>query len=43
MGNLGSQQKVPDARKARGSQDPSEMMLAEIPKKGKGEPVETIF
>jgi hypothetical protein len=27
---------------ARGSQDPVEMMLAEIPNKGEKEPVETI-
>ena len=37
----GSHQKVPDARKARGSQDP--MTLAEIPNKGERKPVETIF
>jgi hypothetical protein len=34
--------KIPDARKARGSQEPTGMTLAEIPKKGEGEPVETI-
>jgi hypothetical protein len=39
---LGSNQKVPDARKARASQDPAQMILAEILNKGKGEPVETI-
>jgi hypothetical protein len=38
----GSHQNVPDARKARDSQDPTEMTLAEIPNKGEGEPVETI-
>jgi hypothetical protein len=34
MGNWSSQQKVPDARKARGSQDPTGVTLAEIPNKG---------
>jgi len=38
----GSHKKVPDARKARGSQDPTEMRLAEISNKGEREPVETI-
>jgi hypothetical protein len=38
----GSHQKVPDARKARGSQDPTGMTLVEIPNKGEREPVETI-
>jgi hypothetical protein len=43
-GTGGSHQKVSDARKARGSQDPTGMMtLAEIPNKGEREPVETIF
>ena len=37
-----SHQQVPDARKARGSQDPTGMTLAEIPNKGEIEPVETI-
>jgi hypothetical protein len=37
-----SNQKVPDARKARASQDPTGVTLAEIPHKGEGEPVETI-
>ena len=41
-GTGGSNQKVPDARKARASQDPTGMTLAEIPHKGEGEPVETI-
>ena len=41
-GEPGSNQKVPDARKARGSQDPTGMTLAEIPNKGEREPVETI-
>jgi hypothetical protein len=35
-------QKIPDTRKARASQDPMEMTLAEIPHKGEGEPVKTI-
>jgi hypothetical protein len=39
---LGSQQKVPDAKKTRGFQDPIRMTLAEIPNKGEREPVETI-
>ena len=39
----GSNQKVPDARKARASQDPTRMTLAEIPNKGEGEPFETII
>jgi hypothetical protein len=38
----GSNQKVPDARKARASQDPTEMTLAEIPHKGEEEPVKAI-
>jgi hypothetical protein len=38
----GSNQKVSDARKARASQDPTGMTLAEIPQKWEGEPVETI-
>jgi hypothetical protein len=38
----GSIQKVPDARKARASQDRMGMTLAEIPHKVEGEPVETI-
>jgi hypothetical protein len=38
----GSHQKVPDARKARDSQDPTGMTLAEIPNKEEKEPVETI-
>jgi hypothetical protein len=41
-GTGGSNQKVPDARKARASQDPTGMTLAKIPYKGEGEPVETI-
>jgi hypothetical protein len=41
-GREGSQQKVPDIRKARGSQDPTGMTLAEITNKGEREPVETI-
>jgi hypothetical protein len=39
----GSNQKVPDARKARASQDPTRMTLAEISHKGEGEPFETII
>jgi len=42
MGNWGRQQKVPDARKGRGSQYPSGMTLAEISNKGESEPAETI-
>jgi hypothetical protein len=38
----GSHKQVPDARKARGSQDPTGMRLAEMPNKGEGEPVKTI-
>jgi hypothetical protein len=41
-GTEGSHKKVPDAREARGSQDPTGMTLAEIPNKGEREPVETI-
>ena len=43
MGTGSSHQKVPDARKVSGSQDPVGVRLAEIPIKGEGEPVETIF
>ena len=39
---VGSNQIVPDARKARASQDPIGMTLDEIPHKGEGEPVKTI-
>ena len=42
-GTEGSNQKVPDVRKARASQDPTGMTLAEIPLKGEGEAVETLF
>jgi hypothetical protein len=42
-GTGGSNQKVPDARKARGSQDPTGMTLAEIPNKGEREPVEIML
>jgi hypothetical protein len=42
MRNWGGHQKVPNARKAGGSQDTKVMTLAEIPNKGEGEPVETI-
>jgi hypothetical protein len=38
----GINNKVPDARKARAFQDPSEMTLAEIPHKWEGEPVENM-
>jgi hypothetical protein len=42
-GELGvATRKVPDAKKARGSQDPTGMALAEIPNKGERQPVETI-
>ena len=41
-GTEGSNQKVPDVRKARASQDLIGMTLAEIPHKGEGESVETI-
>ena len=41
-GTEGSNQKVPDARKARASQDPTGMTLAEVPQKGEGKPAETI-
>jgi hypothetical protein len=40
-GSRNNKQKVPDARKARGSQHPTGMTLAEIPNKGEREPVET--
>jgi hypothetical protein len=43
MGTGDSHQKVPDARKAKGSQGPTSMTLAEIPNKGEREPVETIY
>jgi hypothetical protein len=43
MGKKCSQQKVPEARKARGFQDSTGMILAEIPFKGESESVETIF
>ena len=42
MGNRDSNQKVPDARKARGFQDPPGMTLAEILNIGEKEPIETI-
>ena len=41
-GTEGSHQKVPDARKARGSQNPTGMTLAEMPNTGVGELVKTI-
>ena len=41
-GTRGSHQQVPGTRKARVSQDPTGMILAEIPNKGEKEPVETI-
>ena len=43
IGNRGNQQKVPDVKKARGSQDPMGITLAEIPNKGEREPVETLW
>jgi hypothetical protein len=42
-GGRGTGQKVPDARKGRGSQEPTGMALADIPNKDEGEPVETLF
>ena len=44
-GELGgvNNQKVTGTRKARGSQDPVVMRLAEMPNKGEGEPVGTIL
>jgi hypothetical protein len=39
---VGINQKVPDARKARASQDPMGMILAKIPHKGEVETVVTI-
>jgi hypothetical protein len=42
-GKLGGRyQQIPDARKLKGSQDPTGMRLAEMLNKGEGEPVETI-
>ena len=41
-GTGGSQQKVPDARKTRGSQDPTGVALAEITNEAKRETAETI-
>ena len=38
-----SHQKVPDDRKARVSQNPKGMRIAEMTNKGEGELVETIF
>jgi hypothetical protein len=42
MGNWGNNEKVPDGRKARASQDPTRMTLAEISHKKEGQTVETI-
>lgn len=42
MGNGGNHQQVPEARKVRGSQDPTGVTLAEMLNKREGEPVETI-
>jgi len=42
MGNWVNQQKVIDARKARGCQEKMGMTLAEIPKKGDSEPTDSI-
>lgn len=42
MRNEGNHQQVPDARKVRSSQNPTEMRLAEMLNKGEGEPLETI-
>jgi hypothetical protein len=41
LGTGGSHQKIPDHRKARGSQD-LKRILAEIPNKGEREPLVTI-
>jgi hypothetical protein len=38
-----SHQKVPEARKTRGSQDSKGMILAQIPNKGERKPGETIY
>jgi hypothetical protein len=38
----GSQQKVPEARKVRDSQDLTALRLTKMSNKGEGEPVETI-
>ena len=38
----GNDQQVPDAMKARGSQDPKKIRLVEMPNKREGETVETI-
>jgi hypothetical protein len=37
-----SHQKFPNARKARGSEDSTELTLTEIPNKGEGESIEII-
>jgi hypothetical protein len=42
-GELGYHQNVPDARKARGSQNPTGMLLAELSNKREREPVEIIW
>ena len=42
LGVASSHQKVMDDRKARGSQDPTGMKLAEIPNKVEREPIDTI-
>jgi hypothetical protein len=39
-GTWGSNQKVPNARKARASQDSTGMIVDEIPQKREGKPVE---
>ena len=41
-GTGGSHQQVPDARKARGSYEPSGKRLVEMPNNVEGEPLETI-
>jgi hypothetical protein len=41
-GTWSSHKKVPDARKARGSQEPTGMALPKIPNKGEIESAETI-
>jgi len=40
-GAVGSHEKVPDVKEARGSQDPNGMILADAPNKGEIQPLET--
>jgi hypothetical protein len=39
---VGNHQQVPDARKARSSQDPTGMRLAELPNKGEGDHIQSL-